>query len=49
MEMKDTTQSQHRLISESSGILDKRLDGGENSSIFISCQIFISKQNNIDI
>ena len=37
------------LISESSGILNKRLDGSENSSIFISCQIFISKQKNIDV
>ena len=25
------------------------LDGSENCSIFISCQIFISKQTNIDI
>ena len=38
-----------RLVGESSGILDKRLYGCENNSIFFSCQIFISKQKNINI
>ena len=38
-----------RLDDESSGILNKRLVGFENRSIFFYCQIFTSKQNNINI
>ena len=38
-----------RLIGEPSGVLDKSLDGCENSNIFFWCEIFISEQKFINI